>query len=269
MSDKILPLVVSCYDLLEWCMSLHQEMDDKSDLFFYIISSRFEKHKRTNIQKKTCIMTCIYYKMNTSSFLVYLCMYTMWRKSLFHVYLKRFQEFYFKYRTLPTMEECKEILGLSSKSSIHNFFQEMLGAGYLDKREWRYYPADRLSSIPFFESIQAWLPTPASDDLIDEISLEKYLVDTPLDTVFIKVVGESMIDAGIHEGDGIIVHKWAPHKYWDMVVAVVDGDFTVKFIQQDADGKAYLEPANENFSNIYPEWSMEIFGVVTGSFRKM
>lgn len=166
------------------------------------------------------------------------------------------------------MEECKEILGLSSKSSIHNFFQEMLWAWYLSKRDWRYYPADRLSSIPFFESIQAWLPSPASGDILDEVSLEKFLIDKPLETVFIKVVGESMIEAGIHEWDGIIVEKWSQHNMWDMIVAVIDWEFTVKFIQRDKQWNIFLQPANKNFSPIYPEDNMEIFGKVTWVFRK-
>ena len=206
------------------------------------------------------------YKVNISSFFIYL--YIMWRKSLFHVYLKRFQEFYFAHRTIPTMEECKDILSLSSKSSIHNFFQELIWAWYLIKKEWRYYPADRLTSIPFFESIQAWEPSPASDEISQEISLERFLIQKPFDTIFIKVIWESMIDAGIHEWDGIIVEKWWWYTLWDMIVAIVDQEYTVKYIQKDKQWNLFLQPANNDFSPIYPQQELQIFGKVTWVFRK-
>jgi DNA-binding IclR family transcriptional regulator len=64
----------------------------------------------------------------------------MGRNSLFPLYLSRFQQFYFKYRTIPTMQECAETLGLASKASVFAFYQQMVDEGYLAKKEGRYYP---------------------------------------------------------------------------------------------------------------------------------
>jgi len=77
-----------------------------------------------------------------------------------------------------------------------------------------------------------------------------------------------MIDAGIHEWDGIIVEKWASYRLGDMVVAVVDREYTVKFLQKDKEWKHFLQPANQEFSPIYPDQELEIFGKVTWVFRK-
>lgn len=183
------------------------------------------------------------------------------------MYVSRFQQYFFKYRSIPTLEECGEVIGVSSKSTVHNFFQQMLEHGYLRRGEGRYYPGDRLMSIPFFESVKAWFPATATDEVKEDIRLEEYLIEDPLKTIFVKVSGDSMIQAGIQDGDALIVEKEAPYKQGDIVVAVVDGEYTVKYLNKDANG-FYLRAGNPNYKDIRPEVSMEIFGVVKGSFRK-
>lgn len=192
----------------------------------------------------------------------------MGRNSLFPLYLSRFQQFYLKYRTIPVMQECAEILWLASKASVFAFYQQMIDEWYLSKKEWRYYPWVRLTTIPLFASVQAGNPTDASDEKIDDIDLDAYLIDDPRETIFVTVKGESMIEAGIHEWDVLVVDKQKKPREWDIVVAVVDGEFTVKYLRHDAMKKRVLDPANKNFSRIIPEHSLELCGVVTWSFRK-
>lgn len=83
----------------------------------------------------------------------------MGKQSLFEVYLNRFRNYYFAYRTIPSFEMCMEILGVNSKSVVHRFFQQMIENGYLSKRSSTYLPQDKLVSLPFFESVQAGIPT--------------------------------------------------------------------------------------------------------------
>lgn len=184
------------------------------------------------------------------------------------MYLSRFQQFYFKYRTVPTMQECAETLWLASKASVFAFYQQMLDEGYLAKKEGRYYPSTRLTTIPLFASVRAGDPTEASDEKIDDIALEKYLIDDPRETFFVLVKGDSMLDAWIHEGDTLIVNKTKKPRVGDIVVAVVDGDFTVKYLAQDDQKKFVLDPANSAYTRIIPEATLELCGVVTWSFRK-
>ncbi len=192
----------------------------------------------------------------------------MGRNSLFPLYLSRFQQFYLKYRTIPVMQECADTLGLASKASVFSFYQQMVDEGYLFKKEGRYYPWARLTTIPLFATVQAGNPTDASDEKIDDIDLDTYLIDDPRETIFVTVKGESMIEAGIFEGDVLIVDKQKKPREWDIVVAVVDGEFTVKYLRQDDEKKRVLDPANKSFLRIIPQQSLELCGTVTGSFRR-
>ena len=90
----------------------------------------------------------------------------------------------------------------------------------------------------------------------------------------LEVKGESMIDAGIHEGDMVIAEKVSAEgkgkkevRDGDIVIALVDGGWTMKYYRNRL-GKIYLEPANKNFNNIYPENELEIAAIVKGVIRK-
>ncbi len=77
-----------------------------------------------------------------------------------------------------------------------------------------------------------------------------------------------MIEAHIEPGDMVIVEKTNTARVGDIVIAMVDGEHTMKYLRKDATGKTYLEPANKTFKNIYPTQSLEITGVVKGVVRK-
>ena len=83
----------------------------------------------------------------------------------------------------------------------------------------------------------------------------------------VEVTGDSMINAGIHDGDFLIVERNTNPSIGKIVVAIIDGDFTIKYLRSGKDGM-YLEPANDAFPNIYPEMSLDIYGEVVGQFRK-
>lgn len=83
----------------------------------------------------------------------------------------------------------------------------------------------------------------------------------------LTVKGDSMIDAGLMPGDTVIVKRGDPAKSGDIVVASVDNEFTVKYLEQDKTG-FYLKPGNTAYPNIRPHDHLEVFGMVVGSFRK-
>jgi SOS-response transcriptional repressor LexA len=84
---------------------------------------------------------------------------------------------------------------LASKASVFAFYQQMVDEGYLSKKEGRYYPGARLTTIPLFGSVRAGNPSDVNEEKIADISLETYLIDDPRDTIFVNVKGDSMIDA--------------------------------------------------------------------------
>jgi len=100
------------------------------------------------------------------------------------------------------------------------------------------------------------------------MSLDEYIVGKNKKSHYVLTVsGDSMIDASIAEGDLVIVEKTENAKIGDIVVACVDGDWTLKYLKKEKSGY-FLEPANKNFQNIYPESQLTIGGVVKGVIRK-
>ena len=83
----------------------------------------------------------------------------------------------------------------------------------------------------------------------------------------LEVKGDSMIDAGIQEGDLVIALRATVAKDGDIVIAEVDGGWTMKYYRKKGD-KVWLEPANKDFKNIYPEYDLKIGAVVKGVVRK-
>lgn len=116
----------------------------------------------------------------------------------------------------------------------------------------------------FLESVSAGFPSPADDYLEGKIDLNKHLVKHPSATFFVKVTGDSMIDAGIHSGDTLIVDRSVDPKDGNIVIAVIDGELTVKRLSRSM-SKLYLLPENRNFEaiEITEEMNFEIWGVVT------
>jgi len=134
-------------------------------------------------------------------------------------------------------------------------------------------PGGRLSpdilcfARPHVGSAPAGLASPATEILGDAITIDDYLVEHPSSTVLVEVSGDSMINAGIHDGDFLFVERNTNPSIGKIVVAIIDGDFTIKYLRSGKDGM-YLEPANDAFPNIYPEMSLDIYGEVVGQFRK-
>ena len=113
-------------------------------------------------------------------------------------------------------------------------------------------------------SISAGFPSPAEDHMDISLDINEYLVKHPSSTFYIYVKGDSMIDSGIFDGDLLIVDRSLEVKSNSVVVAVIDGDFTVKKIKKDS-GNLYLIPQNKKYKPILLENNMDfqIWGIVT------
>tara|TARA_B100001094_G_scaffold161172_1_gene155904 strand:- start:2859 stop:3287 length:429 start_codon:yes stop_codon:yes gene_type:complete len=113
-------------------------------------------------------------------------------------------------------------------------------------------------------SISAGFPSPAEDHMDVSLDINEYLVKHPSSTFYIYVKGDSMINSGIFDGDLMIVDRSLEVKSNSIVVAVINGEFTVKKIKKDS-GNIYLIPDNKNYKPILLENSMDfqIWGIVT------
>jgi len=128
-------------------------------------------------------------------------------------------------------------------------------------------PADNAADIttPIFTSrVQAGFPSPADDHLEDQLDLNKYLIHHQEATFFVRAQGESMLGAGIHPGDILVVDKSLVAKSGKIVIAVVDGEFTVKRLHKYK-GNITLKAENPEFNDIVISEGSEliIWGVVT------
>ena len=127
-----------------------------------------------------------------------------------------------------------------------------------------------LSNIPMFaDSVQAGFPSPAEDYMDLDLNLQDHLIKNPSATFCVRAVGESMKDAGIQSGDIMLVDKSLTPKNRSIVLAVIDGEFTVKRVNV-SEKKIYLVPDNENSPpiKITEEMDFQVWGVVTYIIHK-
>jgi repressor LexA len=115
--------------------------------------------------------------------------------------------------------------------------------------------------------VEAGFPSPAEEELRDTLSLDEFLISNPDASFLLKVSGDSMIGAGILPGDLVIVDRGQTAKSGDIVIAEVDGEWTMKFFKKSGDA-VYLVPANPKYKPIRPQHELRITGVVTAVVRK-
>ncbi len=125
--------------------------------------------------------------------------------------------------------------------------------------------------IPFIkEGVSAGFPSPAADFMETNIDLNKQLSENPLATFYIKVKGNSMIDAGINDKDVLVVDRSLEPQNNKIAICFIDGEFTVKRIQLEKD-YLYLMPENPNYQpiKVTEENQLIIWGIVTYVIKKV
>jgi len=121
----------------------------------------------------------------------------------------------------------------------------------------------------FEHKVPAGFPSPADDHIEKRLDLNEYLIKKSDTTFFVKIKGDSMIDASINDGDIVIIDRSMQAKIGDIVLASVDGNFTIKTLSKYK-LKPRLLPANEKYKpiEINEDTQFELWGVVTGAVRK-
>jgi repressor LexA len=184
-------------------------------------------------------------------------------------YLGKLQDYYADQKILPSYAAIAQLLGFKSKNAVTALVARLKLQNFIESAtDGRLKPGRRFFERVLAEStVQAGFATAALSDRSDSLSIDDYLIERPSDTVLITVKGDSMIDAGIFQDDVVIVEKKQAANIGDIVVAIVDNEFTLKTLGREA--KAFvLYPANKAYPTIRPQGQLEIFGVVVGQFRK-
>ena len=176
--------------------------------------------------------------------------------------------FFRENRRMPTYSEMVGLLGVRSKSVVNFWISKLVAAGILDKDAKGFLkPARPSFSLPLVGEVAAGFPSPAEEELRDIISFDEYLITRPDSSFILKVSGDSMIGEGIKPGDLVIVDRGKEPKNGDVIVAEVDGEWTMKYFRKKG-GSITLEAANPRYPTIKPRSALRVAGVVTAVIRK-
>lgn len=180
--------------------------------------------------------------------------------------------FYHKQRRMPSYREMMRLLSYKSTGATHYGTQKIIESGFLakDRKTGRLIPGPAFmddAGVKVLGLVEAGFPSPAEEELRDTMSFDEYLTPNKEASYILKVKGDSMIDAGIHEGDMVIVERRQTFKPGQIVIACVDGEYTMKYLRKK-NGAMYLEPANAQYKPIYPKRELKIEAVVTAVVRK-
>jgi len=169
---------------------------------------------------------------------------------------------------MPTYSEMMKLFDFKSKNAVFKVVEKLMDAGLVAKDHLgRLMPTDIFNEIPLLGSVTAGLPATVEEELLDRVNLDDFLIEKKASTYMLEVDGDSMIDAHIEKGDMVLVERTNQAKDGQIVIAEIDGEFTMKYFRKEG-SKVWLEPANKNYEPIYPERSLNINAVLKAVIRK-
>ncbi|MDP6576078.1 MAG: transcriptional repressor LexA [Candidatus Peribacteraceae bacterium] len=189
-------------------------------------------------------------------------------------YIKEFQT---KRGYSPSLSDLALAFGVRSKNAVAKVVNALVREGQIEKD-----PKGRIKIIdlvpmedrpepmilPLFGPISAGFAAPVEEQAEEMVTLDDYIVGSKKSSTFLlRVKGDSMIEAGIFEGDLVVVERGVEPKANDIVVAVLDGEFTLKRLKKNK-GKFYLQAENSAYSDMYALDELTVAGVVRGAIRK-
>ena len=182
--------------------------------------------------------------------------------------IRDISHFYHQRGRMPSFSEIGEMAGLRSKNAVYKLVNRREQLKVLERdAKGRLIPGSIAASIKILGTVEAGFPSPAEEELVDTLSLDDLLIQNREATFLLKVSGDSMSGAGILPGDMVLIDKGQAPKSGDIVIAEVDGEWTMKYLKKRGESVALI-PANPKYSPIRPKNELKIAGVVTAVVRK-
>ena len=182
--------------------------------------------------------------------------------------IREIERFFRKNGRMPSFAEIGDLLGFRSKNAVFRLVEKIEKLKILARdKTGRLVPGSIASSARILGTVEAGFPSPAEEELLDTLSLDDLLIQNRDATFLLKVSGDSMTGAGILPGDMVLVDKGRTPKSGDIVIAEVDGEWTMKYLRKRGD-TVTLHPANPKYQPIKPKRELKIGGVVTAVVRK-
>ena len=185
----------------------------------------------------------------------------------------------------PTLREIGTHFGIRSTNGVNDHLRALEKKGYLQREDLKsraLRPVNGLGKpiesdpemvdIPLLGRVAAGVPLLAVENVNETVRVDRFFIGQSREVFALRVKGDSMIEAGIHDGDFIFVRKQVSAERGDMVVAMIDGEATVKFYHPEGD-QVVFKPANRLMSNIVVRKrdfkSVDLIGIVVGVYRKL
>lgn len=187
----------------------------------------------------------------------------------YSTYRDKILSFYRLNRRMPGYKEIMSLVGFKSKNAVYKLINKLVEDEVLDKdSNGKLTPLKIFGETPLLGLVEAGIPTTVDQDNTESLNLDEYLIGRNKNSTYLlEVKGDSMIDEGIREGDLVLVERRGDPKDGDIVIAEVDGGWTMKYFKKKGN-TIYLKPANKNYAPIYPTYDLKIAAIVRGVIRK-
>ncbi len=192
------------------------------------------------------------------------------RKTDIEKKIKDLKAFYRANGRMPGYTEMLDIFQYRSKNAVYKLLKRLHVLQVVRKEaSGKISPGPRLlGAVQLLGTIKAGFPVEVEEQQVEMINLDEFLVRNPDTTFMLVVSGDSMVDAGIYEDDLVLVERQETARSGDIVVAQVDGEWTLKYFMRRKNEKPCLEPANKRYKTIYPGQELLIGGIVKAVIRK-
>jgi repressor LexA len=183
-------------------------------------------------------------------------------------YKNKILSFYKRHKRMPGYKEMMELFGFKSKNAVFKLVNKLVEEGVIEKdKAGHLIPNKLFGEVPVLGLVEAGFPSAAEEESLDTMSLDDYLIENKEASYILEVKGDSMIDAGIREGDLVVAERRGEPKDGQIVIAEVDGGWTMKYFRKRG-REVYLEPANKKYRNIYPSENLRVAAIVKAVIRK-
>lgn len=186
---------------------------------------------------------------------------------MFEDRIVKLQNFYRTQKRLPSYSEMMKVLGYKSKGGVTSFVERMIEHRVLGRSNGKLYPINLRPQMKILGTISAGFPSLGEEVFNQSLSLDEWVVRDPEATYMLQVEGDSMIDAGIHKGDYVVVERTKDFKPGMIVVAELDGEWTLKYLRSK-NNIQYLEAANDNYPDMYAENELLLHARVISVVRR-
>lgn len=182
--------------------------------------------------------------------------------------VEKISQFYRSEERMPSYSEICTLLDYKSKNAAFRLVEKLIETGAIAKSAGgKLVPKSMKAALKVLGTVQAGFPTAEEESHLKTLSLDEHLVKNPQNSFLLRVSGDSMIDAGIHPDDMVIVDRTRTPKSGDIVVAQMDDEWTLKFFEKKG-SVVRLIPANKNYPILIPRQELKIGGVVVSVVRR-